>query len=78
MAGYLALAAVALFAAALLVPRCLLRCREPRAAGTAAVSPVRIPAAGGMAVPAVTAQPRSGATRPFAYDNGLIVGERDS
>ena len=76
--AWFALFLVAVFAAALLVPRLLLPRRVRQEAGTAAVSPVRIPAAGGMAVPAAAARPRGEATRPFAYDNGLIVGERES
>jgi hypothetical protein len=66
---------VAALAAALFVPRLLPGRRVRQAPGTAAVSPVRIPAAGGMAVPAVTARQRGEATRPFAYDNGLIIGD---
>jgi hypothetical protein len=65
--GILGLTVVALFAAVLFVPR-LRRASRPEA-GTAAVSPQRPSAAGGMAVPAATA------TRPFAYDNGLIIGD---
>ena len=76
-AGLLALILVAVFAAVLFVPR-LPRARRVREPGTAAVSPERPSAAGGMAVPPVTAHPRSEATRPFAYDNGLIIGERES
>jgi hypothetical protein len=68
-----ALFLVAVSAAALLVPRLLPGRRARQAAGTAAVSPQRPPAAGGTAVPA---RPRGEATRPFAYDNGLIVGEK--
>ena len=73
--GLLALILVAVFAAALFVPR-LPRAHRVRETGTAAVSPQRPSAAGGMAVPAAPAQPRGEATRPFAYDNGLIIGER--
>jgi hypothetical protein len=70
---------VAAFAAALFVPRLLPARRVRQPAGTAAVSPERSsPASGEMAAPAVTAQARGEATRPFAYDNGLIVGERES
>jgi len=74
-AALLGLAIVAVFAAALLVPRLPRASRVRREAGTAAVSPQRPPAAGGMAVPAAAARPRGEATRPFAYDNGLIIGD---
>lgn len=71
--GILGLIAVALFAAVLFVPRCLRRRREPRPAGTAAVSPERSsPASGGMAVPVITDVAEREA---FAYDDGLTVGE---
>ena len=74
-AALLGLTVVAVFAAALLVPR-LPRARRGRAAGTAAVSPQRPSAAGGMAVPArAPLRPAATATRPFAYDNGLIIGD---
>jgi hypothetical protein len=70
----LGLLVIAVFAAALFVPRCLFPRRGPQAAGAAAVPPVRVPAAGGMAVLAVTVQPRGEMTGPFAYDNGLMIG----
>ena len=44
--------------------------REPRAAGTAAVSPVRHEATGGMAVPAF--QPSAIERGP--YDDGPLIG----
>ena len=72
----LGLVLVAVFAAALFVPRLLHPGREPGEAGTAAVSPQRPPAAGGMAVPArAPLRPAVTATQPFAYDNGLIIGD---
>jgi hypothetical protein len=74
-AALLGLAVVAVFAAVLFVPRLPRASRVRREAGTAAVSPQRPPAAGGMAVPAAAVQPRGEATRPFACDNGLIIGD---
>ena len=71
--GLLALILVAVFAAALFVPRLphAHRVREP---GTAAVSPERPSAAGGMAVP--QRSPSEASEDRNAYDNGLIIGER--
>lgn len=49
--------------------------REPRAAVGPAVSPVRHQAAGGMAVPAVAAQPEPSAIERVPYDSGVITVE---
>jgi hypothetical protein len=68
----LGLTVVAIFAAALFVPRWLRPRRVTQQAGTAVVPPQR-PAAGGTTVPV---QPRGEATRPFAYDDGLKIGEK--
>lgn len=48
--------------------------RGPRAAGTAAVSPVRQKAAGGTAVPVVTASPQPSAIERIPYDDGPLIG----
>ena len=72
MPAIFALVLVAVFAAVLFVPR-LPRVRRVRAAGTAAVSPQRPAAAGGMAVPAVSVHTLTEA-RPFACDNGVTIG----
>ena len=47
--------------------------RGPRAAGTAAVSPVRHPAAGAAAVPAVAVVQASAIER-VPYDGGPLIG----
>ena len=70
--GALGLVVVALAAAFLFVPRWLRRVAGP--AGTAAVSPARIPAAGETAVPVITDAPYREERQAFAYDNGLTVG----
>jgi hypothetical protein len=48
--------------------------REPRAAGTAAVSPVRHQAAGETAVPAAVAYPEPSAIERVPYDDGPLIG----
>ena len=74
--AWFALSLVAVFAAALLVPRHLPARRVPQEAGAAAVSPERpSPASGGMAVPVITDVAEREA---FAYDNGLTTGEDGS
>jgi hypothetical protein len=70
----LAIAAVVVTAAVYVSSRSHNR-RAARPEGPAAVSPERFPpASGGMAVPAVTVQPSSVMTGPFAYDNGVLTG----
>lgn len=56
---------------AVFVSRRSLAGRGPRAAGTAAVSPVRRQAAGGMAVPAAADPP---AIERVPYDDGPLIG----
>jgi hypothetical protein len=68
------LLAGAVLASAIYVSRRSHAGREPRAAGTAAVSPVRHQAAGGMAVPAVTAYPQPSAIERVPYDGGPLIG----
>ena len=72
MAGIAGLVVVALAAAVLFVPRWLRPRRVAQRAGTAAVSPERIPAAsGGMAVPAV----HEVAFERKPYDSGCLLAE---
>jgi len=66
------LLAGAVLASAIIVSRRSHAGREPRAAGTAAVSPVRHQAAGGTAVPAATVQPA--AIERVPYDDGPLIG----
>ena len=65
------LIAGAFLALAMIVSRRSHAGREPRAAGTAAVSPVRYQAAGEMAVPDVV-QPSAIERGP--YDDGPLIG----
>lgn len=66
------LLAGAVLALAIYVSRRSHASREPRAAGTAAVSPVRHRAAGGTSVPVVTVQPS--AIERVPYDDGPLIG----
>jgi len=65
MPGFLGLVIVVLFAAVLFVPRLLRASHRVRAAGTAAVSPAR----------PSPVHPPGVMTEPYAYDNGMAVGE---
>ena len=68
------LIAGAVLAFATLVSRRSHAGREHRAAGTAAVSPVRRQAAGETAVPAATAYPQPSAIGRVPYDDGPLIG----